>query len=258
MKRVILTFILSVFLVINLISQTKKDFIIGVENIKYYPIYNWDGKDYTGYAKELFDSFAAKKGYTFKYVALPVARLFNDFLSTDSLDFKFPDNPYWSSDAKKGKNVIYSKSVSEYIDGVIVIPERKGYGVEKLKTLGTVMGFTAWEYLDMISSKAILLKESTDFVGLLQQTMNKNIDGAYINITVADYTLNEVLKKPKLLTFDDKLPYTKSSYFISTIKYPQVIEEFNKFLESDKVEVNKLKNKYKVEESVKNFGPYKK
>lgn len=257
MKKIVLLS-LAVFLVYGAFSQTKKEFVIGVENIKYYPIYNWDGKNYTGYAKDLLDSFAAKKGYTFKYMALPVARLFNDFLNGNTLDFKFPDNPNWSSDMKKDKNLIYSKSIVEYIDGVIVHPDRKGLGVDNLKILGTVMGFTAWEYLDSVSSKSISLKESTDINGVLQQTMNKHIDGAYVNVTVAEYTLNEVLKKPKGLIFDDKLPYTKSSYFISSIKHPQIIEEFNKFLESNKAEVNKLKAKYKVEESIKSFGPYKK
>ncbi|HPO50034.1 MAG TPA: transporter substrate-binding domain-containing protein [Spirochaetota bacterium] len=257
MKKIILLS-LTVFLVYGAFSQTKKEFVIGVENIKYYPIYNWDGKNYTGYAKDLLDAFAAKKGYTFKYLALPVARLFNDFLNGNTIDFKFPDNPYWSSDMKKDKNLIYSKSIVEYIDGVIVHPDRKSLGVDKLKILGTVMGFTAWEYLDMVSSKNISLKESTDLNGVLQQTMNKHIDGAYVNVTVAEYTLNEVLKKPKSLIFNDKLPYTKSSYFISSIKHPQIVEEFNQFLESNKAEVNKLKAKYKVEEPIKSFGPYKK
>jgi len=245
-------------MLVNLNSQTKKEYIIGVENIKYYPLYNWDGKEWTGYAREVFDRFALKKGYTFKYIALPVARLFNDFVVSQTVDFKFPDNPYWSADLKKDKKVVYSKSVVEYIDGVFVLPERKGKGLDVLKNLGTVMGFTAWDYLDLINSKKVILKESTDFIVLLQQVLNKNIDGAYINIVVAQYHLNEILKRPKDLVFDESLPYTKSSYFFSSIKYPQIIEEFNKFMEEEKDFITKTKQKYKVEENVIKYPVYKK
>lgn len=257
MKKIF--FILSIFItILNISSQTKKEYIIGVENIQYYPIYNWNGKEWTGYARELLDKFASKKGYTFKYVALPVARLFNDFVVSQTVDFKFPDNPYWATDLKKGKTIVYSKSVVEYIDGVFVLPEKKGKGLDYLKNLGTVMGFTAWDYLDLIKAKKVILKESTDFTSLLQQVLNKNTDGAYINIVVAQYHLNEVFKKSDALVFDSDLPYTRSAYFFSSIKYPQIIEEFNKFLDEEKDFVIKLKQKYKAEENVLKYQPYKK
>ncbi len=253
-----LILILLLFICLNIIPQTKKEYIVGVENIKYYPLYSYDGKEWIGYAREILDAFANKKGYKFNYVALPVARLFNDFVISQTIDFKFPDNPYWSADLKKDKKVIYSKSVVDYIEGVIVLPERKGKSLENLKTLGTIMGFTAWDYLDLIKTKKITLKENTDFDVLLLQTINKNIDGAYINIVVADYHLNEILKKPEALIFDETLPYTKSSYFFASIKYPHIIEEFNKFLEEEKDFVAKVKAKYKVEEKVKKYHFYKK
>ena len=247
--RIALAFI---FILSNLIvfSQDKKDYIIGVENINYYPIYSWDGKEYKGYARDVLDSFAKKSGYKFVYKALPITRLFNDFIVKEELDFKFPDNPLWSSDIKKDKNVIYSNSVVAYIDGLLVLPENKKIELSDLKSLGIVRGFTAWEYLDLINSKKILLKESTDYTGLLVHTINKNTDAAYSNIVVANYHLNEILKKPKQLVFNEKLPYTKSSYYISTIKHKKVIDEFNKFLITEKKTVDALKKKYNVEEAI--------
>jgi len=99
------------------------------------------------------------------------------------------------------------------------------------------MGFTAWDYLDLINSKKVILKENTDFIGVLKHVINKNTDA---------------------LVFDNSLPYTKSAYYFSSIKYPEIIEEFNKFLLEEKDFVLKLKIKYKVEDTVKRYPPYKK
>ncbi|WP_445945097.1 hypothetical protein [Shewanella sp.] len=102
-------------------SVFAREFVIGVEDIEYYPIYAKRDGDYAGFARELFDAFGAANGHSFQYKPLPIKRLFSDFLG-NKLDFKFPDSPYWQTDMKADKNVIYSASVLEYIDGVLVPP----------------------------------------------------------------------------------------------------------------------------------------
>lgn len=95
-------------------------FTIGVEAQKYYPQYdNENGTEYFGLARDLLDMFAKEKNYQFFYKIRPVKRLFHEFVEKKAYDFKYPDNPYWQSDMKKGKNIVYSDSVVKYIDGVL-------------------------------------------------------------------------------------------------------------------------------------------
>ena len=227
-------------------NASAKTFKIGVENLKYYPHYdNNDGK-YDGFAREILDAFAKSKSYKFSYKMRPVKRLYADFIDRQIVDFKYPDNAYWQGDMKKGKNIVYSVPVVSYVDGMMVAPENKGNGVSKVKKIGTVRGFTPWTYLDMINQGKIKVVENNSFVSLIKQTLKGRVSGAYLNVSVAKHQLDEVMKTPGALVFDENLPHTKSSYFLSTIKYPKVMKEFNAFMKNDRKIVNKIKNKYKL------------
>ena len=80
-----------------------KTYVVGVENISYYPNYTTvDGKYSASAGKEILDAFAKDAGIKFKYKPYPVARLFTTFLKKKSkLDFKFPDHEFWKGDKKK-------------------------------------------------------------------------------------------------------------------------------------------------------------
>lgn len=228
-------------------SSYGAHYVIGVERIQYMPHYTHDAGEYTGFARELFDMWAHDNKHTVEYRILPISRLFRDFLKADSsLDFKFPDSKFWKQDMKKGINVVYSTPVVDYIDGVMVKPEKMGLGKKMIKTLGTARGFTAWDYLSDIKAKRILVKENNSFSGLLRQVLLGRVDGAYINIAVAHYHLEHQLKNPGALVFDPKLPHTKSTYHLSSIKHPKAIKEFNQWLIKNKGKVAALKQKWDV------------
>lgn len=128
---------------------------------------------------------------------------------------------------KEGKGVVYSDPVMEYLDEVMVTPDRRGKGLSELRVLGTVRGFTPWEYLKRIEKGEIKLHENDTIQGLLQQAIHGRIDGAYFSVVVAKYQLREVLKTPQGLVFDPQLPHTRSAHLLSTLKYPQIIQELN-------------------------------
>ncbi|MBF0442572.1 MAG: transporter substrate-binding domain-containing protein [Oligoflexales bacterium] len=238
-------FILMAFcLICGSAFSKNKTFTIGVEDIDYYPHYKSEKGVYSGYAEEVLTKFAKSRGYDFKYVPLPVTRLFRNFLTTQEVDFKYPDNPYWSAEMRKSK-VYYSKSVVDYKEGVAVLPKNQGKGLTSLKKMGIVHGFTAFEYLDKIKAGEIKVEENDSFSGLLQQAVRERIDGAYSEVGVLNYFNKEVFKKP-VLVFDDSLPHLQSSFFLSSIKYPEVIEEMNKFLVEEKKFVEEMKRKYSL------------
>ncbi len=43
----------------------KKTFIIGVDDISYFPMYGLENGRYSGFAREVLDAFALEYGYTF-------------------------------------------------------------------------------------------------------------------------------------------------------------------------------------------------
>lgn len=242
--KILILFSLATFF-LSLPAIGAKKFTIGVENLNYYPLYSWNGKKYSGFSKDFFDGFAKSKGYVFRYKGLPVKRLYKS-LFKGQVDFKFPDSPYWAGNQKKGKNITYSDGVVEYIDGTVVRPENKGKGIGFLKKLGLVRGFTAWDYLGEIKSGKVQVVENNSFEGLLKQAMKDRISGAYVNVAVSNYVVNQVLKQKDALVFDPGLPHTKSSYQISTVKYPDVLKELNAYIRNNQADIKRLKNKYSV------------
>ena len=143
--------------------------------------------------------------------------------------------------------MLYSDSIVEYIDGVMVLPSHKGRGVASLKTIGTVRGFTPWDFFDLIKAGKLEISENNSFTGVLRQAVLDRVDGAYINVAVANYQLKEILRQPGALVFDSGLPHTRSSYFFSSIKHPDMIQEMNRFLKEKASVVKELKTKYEVE-----------
>lgn len=250
-KRVMFLVFIAMLIVSFCSAETseKKEFVIGVENIEYLPFYSVDPKnpeEYIGYGRELLDAFAQKKGYVFHYYPLPIARLFQEFLG-GMYDFKFPDNSIWSEDDKKGKTIYYSNAVNDYTDGIMVHADNsKDITLEKLAVVGTVRGFTAWEYLDLIRAGKLQFVENNTLLGLLQQVEMKRIDGAYFNIAVAEKSIRDSGGMVKNVVFASNLPHTSSSYKLSTLKHPKIIEELNSFLEENKELVIELHNKYQI------------
>ena len=225
-----------------------KPIVVGVEKVRYFPLYSNDEGEYIGFSRDVWDLFGSFADRRVRFEIKPVKRLYTDFVKKKRFDFKFPDNPYWQQDLKKksGHKISYSEPVVAFTDGVMVVPERLGKGVGKLKILGTVRGFTAWDYLDQQKKGEVEIAENSSFSGLLSQVIKKRIDGAYINLDVANYHLREILKKPGALVFDPDLPHTKGHYFASTIENPEAMKKFNDFLKKNSGDIKKIKEKYQL------------
>ncbi len=167
-----------------------------------------------------------------------------------SLDFKYPDNPSWEKALRKQANVHYSKPVMPYIDGVLVLPENKGRPLNNFKILGTVTGFTPWKYVDLIEDKRVAVFENDSFLALLKQVTLKRVDGAYVNIEVARYQLRDVLRQPDALVFDPGLPHVRDHYYLSSVKHPLIIKQFNDFLDKETELYEQIRKKLSIQSSI--------
>ena len=224
-------------------------FVIGVEDLDYFPLWSVKGGRYDGAAREILDAFATSQGYAFEYRPLAVTRLHTTFLE-GGVDFKFPDHPNWRADLKKGKAVVYSAPVIAFIDGAMTTPERKGKGIGAVKTLGSVTGFSPWVWMDDIQKGSVQVRENADVAALIRQTQLGRVDAAYVNVAVANYHLDQVLKQPGALVFDPSLPHNRDTYFLSTLKHGAAIEAFNRWLQASKASVEAIKRRHQAEKGV--------
>ncbi|MBV1876948.1 MAG: transporter substrate-binding domain-containing protein [Pseudomonadales bacterium] len=222
-----------------------KALVVGVEDIEYFPIYAKRGGQYAGFARDFLDAFALRYGHAMTYKPMPIKRLYGEFLN-GRVDLKFPDDKNWASDKKAGKGVVYSAGVLEYIDGVMVAPGELSKGENSLKILGTVRGFTPWDYMDQISSGSMKIKENSDLKGLMSLIQAERINGVYFNVVVARYFLKHTLFNKNAIVFDSTLPHSRNHYYVSTIRHGDVVDQINEFLETEAALVSSLKDKYEV------------
>lgn len=235
--------ICSIFLFFCQSVSAFETYTMGVEDYRdFLPYSSYRNKKYSGLGKDILDLFSREKGYVFKYVVLPLKRRDLYFLQK-KLDFIFPDNPYWVTDIKKGVDIAYAPMLA-FTDGVVVKIENKGKGLENLKHLGIPIGFTPWQYLDKIKTNDIRVEES-NYNGLYYKLLHDRIDGAYVNVKIARYYWNKVEEfKNKPFVFDPDLPHATGYWHVSSIKYPEIIKEFEVFFEENKARIETLKNRY--------------
>ncbi|MDN6857327.1 transporter substrate-binding domain-containing protein [Pseudomonas sp. CAN2814] len=231
-------------------AAMAQTYVVGVEKLAFAPHYSTDAQgNYQGFAREVLDLFASTSGITLEYRPLPVDALLPALLS-GQVDLKYPDNPSWAPEQKAGKSLHYSQPVTEYVDGVLVAPERLGQGVGALKKLALVEGWTPRGYEQQVQSGQITIAPGADLRQMMQAALKKQADGAYFNVVVATYYLDNIRAKPGALVFDPSLPHTRSAFHLSTLKQGELIGRFDRFLVDHAAEVAVLKAKYGVEASL--------
>jgi len=228
-------------------SLASESFVVGVEAVNYEPYFNNKANgEYYGAARDLLDLFAETQGYTFEYKVLPVKRLFSDFIRSQTLDFKFPDNPKWRPELKTSISITYSDLVFIDKSAIMVLPTHKAMQPSELKKLGTILGFTPWPFMEKINQGQIRLAENRSFTGLIKQTLTGRVDGAFINTVVARYALKHTFNQPKALVIADNLPLAIGEFYLSSIQHPQIIAEFNQFLSEQAAAVDAIKTDFEI------------
>ena len=230
----------------------EKSLVVGVEELAYLPSYGWVDGAYKGAAADIFSAFAADQGYKVTFRPLPVRRLFAETLN-GSVDIKFPDNPEWALDLKKGYQLSYSSPVLDYVDGVVVKADHKGKGVDALHVLGTLGGFTVSEdWRKRIDAGRVTLKENSKLDQLLRQIALDRVDGAYVSVSAAFYEAENTLHERATFAFDPGLPFQKGSYMASSVSHPEVIQDFSRWMETHRDVVKAIRIKWKADVEIGN------
>lgn len=193
----------------------------------------------------MLDHFASKYGYNFRYVHLPVKRLYRNFLSTDELDFKFPDNPLWQRDMRKDKAVTYSNTVYQAIEGLFVLPANRDKSLAELAAIATVRGFDAWPYKVDIANGVIELQFANTQDSLVALARQGRVGGIFYEASALNwYQYTTDTPAGDRLVLNERLPHYRPQFFLSTRTQPQIIAQFNQFLQDESHLLQRLKSKY--------------
>lgn len=230
-------------------QAASRDVVVGVEDIEYYPLFAIRDGEYVGAMREIVDAFARARGYHVTYRPLPIKRLYAE-LAGGGIDVKLPDNPNWGVEAKAGLKMTYSKPVAAYIDGVVVRPGSIAKPADQFRNLGTVAGFTPYAWLDRIKAEKVALKENPRMELLLRQAVVGHVDGAYVNVAVANHVLNNILNMQGALVFNPALPHSRDYYHLSTTRRPEVLAEFDVWLKENAQMVKDIKDRFGAEKGV--------
>lgn len=220
-------------------------YTVGVEDIDYMPIFSstHNPANFKGYAREVLDRFAKSEKIEFRYVPLPVKRFINVYQS-GKLDFAFPDNPKWDLPKKENLNIIYSNPIIIFQDAVFVRPENLGLGIEQMKVLGNLKGFSAWKFQKYIDSGKMSVVSTHAPESLIQMALLGRVDGINMAQQVVRYHLKKIGNEKGLVSDPELLPSQNSYYYFSTLRHPEVIKKLNLFLKKDAANIQQLKKKY--------------
>ncbi|MGB1197682.1 MAG: hypothetical protein ACPG46_01460 [Thalassotalea sp.] len=241
MKKTLLLFVSYLFLSSICMPLSAQHFIIGVQDAGYFPLYDFPKNSHT---KELLDAFAKSKGYKFTYLSLPLKRI-NYWYQEEAIDFRYPDNIMWKKGRDFYSKLTFSDPVVELVSGTMVRKGDEGKKREEIKTIGTLLGFHATMWTDLIASGNTKLVEITSVLSIVKQVLHGHLDATNLEQSVVKHYL-KVLDKEGELVVDKTLPHEVYTYQLSTIKFEHVILEFNLFLKENKSFVEQLRRKYHI------------
>lgn len=225
-KRSLVLMILLIASTLVRAENSKETYIIGVENVNLYPFYDFTSKPYRGYLVEMLQKFAESEGMKIEFKVLEPKDLWVAYLGND-VDFRMPDNLLWKRSRKQDVQVTYSAPISYFNSGVVSLSKDKD---SPFTRMGTIKGFTAWSYKDMIESGALKLVEETGTDGLIEGLFSGRTNGVYYNVESFMALVDKAGYPSDSIVFRRELITSRSLYMMSSILHPEKIYALNQFL----------------------------
>lgn len=242
------TWLLSVALLLNCQVAQAKTFLIGVEAVNYYPLFDFSEHDVTrpSFTRDLLTRFFDLNHYQYQFIAIPIKR-FDKWYVEKGIDFKFPDNERWREEKGDIIGVRYSQSVIKLLAGSFVLKSRLPMARNEVKKLGTVLGFIPTLWFDRLEKKQLNLVEEASPYSIVKHVLYNNVDATNIDLNVIQYNLDKMDRAGEIV-LNTSIPHEVYSYHLSTIKYPNIIKQFDEFLISHRDFIEQLKQRYHIKE----------
>jgi hypothetical protein len=220
-------------------------YVIGIEQIDYYPHYDFSKNQQRGYFFDLIQLFSEKTGHRFKFMPLPVKRLYQS--GNSGIDFIYPDNPLWQQYTEPGIVKSFSAPVVFTLGSTLVKPEQQHISLEQFRSLAVIHGFVPTKWLALKNQYKYRMVDVPDVASALGLVLKGRLDGANIEYNVAQHYLRSIAAQDQLV-IAEQLPFTQLPFLLSTVKHPQLLAQFDQFLLEHARQVAALKRKYQLQE----------
>ena len=230
------------------LDAKQKRFVIGVEEVSYYPLYDFSAKDYDrpSFSKELLVRFFEHHNYQYDFLVLPIKR-FNEWYSGKEVDFKFPDSARWYASDKKQLDITFSKPVIELMSGTYMLKSQDNTQRKQVKTLATILGFYSSLWVNDVTKGKVEIIEESSPMNVVKQVLYGDRVATNINGNVIRHHLAR-LNKAGALVLNRAIRHELYAYHLSSINHPEIIAQFNDFLTLKPTLVSELKAKYKIQD----------
>ncbi len=230
----------------NLESKNNRTLVVGVEDVPFFPLFDFMNSE-SSFTKDLLDEFASQHNYTFEYLPMPVKK-FGMWLFDKDIDLKYPDNKRWNESEVindlAAKKLTYSKPTLYLFAGTLTL-DPKIKSKKDVKILGTLLGFHPTNWVKELESKEVVLYETSSTLVLMQQLLRGQVDAINIEPTVANHYLKKINSK-LTVSINRNIKHEVYAYHLSTLKHPEVIKEFNVFLENNAEFIDSLRQRYGI------------
>lgn len=224
-------------------SAETRQLIIGIEQIDYFPHYDFSAGQQRGFFHDLMQLFGKTAGYHIRYDSLPVKRLYQ--AANERVDLVYPDNPLWQKYLVAEYKKTFSEPVVYTLGSTMVLPENRQIPLERFRSLAVIHGFTPYRWLEMQNRYKFKFVDVADGASALGLVLKGRVHGASIELNVANEYLRRI-GQPGALVAADTLPFSEIPFLLSSVHRPELIAEFNRFLHQHAREIQQLKQKYQL------------
>ena len=227
-----------------------KEYIIGVEDIDYYPLYDFSINNFEreNFTRELLSTFFLAHGYKFKFVALPIKR-FDKWYEEDDIDFKYPDSPRWRKRKTKKLDLTFSQPVLQLTAGSYVLKKNQNIQRKSVKRLGIMFGFFPTLWYDKLQNGTLELFEAHTSLSLVKHLLHGNVDVIDTDSNVINYNLKKLQKNSDTIVLSPQIKHARYAHYFSTIKHAKIMQEFDAFMVNQAEWIASIKQKYNIAEA---------
>lgn len=226
-------------------SEAAVELRIGVQQLDYYPHFDFSAGQKRGYFVDLMRLFARSHGYQIRFVPLPVKRLYQEL--DDGLDLVYPDNPAWPNELPAGQKV-FSDPVVFSLGSSMVRPDKAHYQLSDVQTVAFIHGYTPTKWLAASRQFRFEMVDVADTGAALGLVLKGRVDATPVELNVANAWLARQ-QQPGALVVAQQLPFTQLPFLLSTVHRPELIRQFNQFLRTHAVEIVALKKRFALQEN---------
>lgn len=226
------------------LSAVAETFIVGAQNIQYYPHYDFSQENDKGLAWAILEAYADQSGHQLIYHDMPIKRLQLELLK-GNVDFVYPDNPKWYNQIIPASQKFFSVPLTRALGGTIVNPDDVGKGIDRVQRLSIPLGFTPVNWQQRVDQKLTRLVPVSDTLSALYLLKKNRVDAANLEYSVTQYlTLTSPQYGP--FTLDPALPHDNVGFMLSTINHPDIILDINTFIRTHGELIESLQRKYNL------------